>query len=372
MRTVWQFASSGLISAYALLLIFPAAIVELSMRGNSSSAVGLFAALQPLAMVPLIVFLPSLARLIGRVPSVWGGLIAGLIAIAILGTTDAYTLWLVGAMLIGITFAVHWTSIDTVLSENVPKDKAGTIIGTYQTLLAACIAAGPATVAIFGLPFDAALKASAVLLMIAAVPTLGAARRIIDDAIPPAAQGEAIGPFFLRNIGLAAAAILAGVFEVGSSAMGGVHALHLGYGAAAAVAVASIVAVGSFSAQVPVGWLADRYGGKLLMLISASVLFVSSFALMLGQIYPNLLWPIVFFWGAFGGALQTLVYMHVAISYRGAQVASGMAVMAIGFTIGSLLGPSVGGVAVDASAEFGLPLAMAGLALLLTLVLKRL
>lgn len=357
MPLVWRFATSGLISAFAMLLVYPAAVVSLAARGHTPTEVGLFALLQPAVMIVLILSLPPITRRFGRVRAVFFGLTAGSVAVAGFLLTQNYWLWCLFSALVGVQFAIHWTSVDTVLSENVPKERAGAIIGLYQTLLAGAVAAGPAVVSAGQLSFETAALAGLALLAIAALPNLGAVARRIDS-VPAAAEPRQTGllAFWRRNPALIAAAILAGLFEVGTSAMGAVHALHLGFAAATAVMVASVIATGSLVAQFPLGWLADRLSVERMMGVAGAMLLASSIALPLAGVAPHLLWVLAALWGAFGGGLQTLVYMSIARTKQGAEIGQGMITMALGFTLGSLVGPGLGGLATELSPDHGLTL----------------
>jgi MFS family permease len=366
MPVVWRFASSGLISAFAMLLAYPAAIVDLSTRGIPASQVGLFALLTPATMIAVILGLPLMQRALGRVALVRVAIAAGAGALAVLLTTQSFALWCFAAILIGVQFAIHWTAVDTVLSENVPKARAGAIIGFYQTLLAGAVAAGPGVVAILALPFHTAAVAGLVLMLVSVVPTFGVARQI--DGGGAQARAGGLLRFWLRNPGLIAVAMLAGLFEAGTPAMGSVQALHLGFAAAAAVLVASVIATGSLLAQLPIGALADRFSVPRLMRVAGGVLLVSSLALPLAAYEPLLLWPLAAIWGAFGGGLQTLVYMNVAITRTGPEIALGMMTMALGFTFGSLVGPGLGGLALDWSPDHGLAVMLSALSALVLVI----
>ena len=359
MPVIWRFAATGLIAAFAVLLVFPYAVIELSRSGASPIAVGAFALFQPATMVLLILRLPKLQERIGRVASVRVGLTSALIAMVGFLVTDSYALWCLFSALIGVQMAIHWTSVDTAISENVPKPQAGRTIGLYQTLLAGAVAGGPAVVAISGVSFDVAVKVALALLLVAMLPTFGAAVKQIDEAAPRAKRKGGLVAFLRWNIPLAAVAILAGLFEVGTTAMGSVHALHLGFAAATALIVASVIAIGSLAAQVPIGWLADRFSPPTMMRLSGVILLLSAAALPFAAARPDLLWPLAALWGAFGGALQTLVYMYVAVTKKGIEVQLGMITMALGFTFGSLIGPGLGGMAKELSADHGLTILLA-------------
>jgi MFS family permease len=343
MAAVWRFASTALIAAFALLMVQPMAVVELARAGVASAAVGFFAFLVPATMVLLILALPCITRRIGHVRAVQIGLAAGLLAAAGFMLLDSYWAWCLLAVLCGVQFAVHWTSVDTVLSQNVPKARAGTLIGLYQTLLALAVAAGPAVAVWSGLGFEMIGLIAAVLMIVALLLTLGGLRRRIDAAAVPGSERHGLWAFIRRHPALLAIALVGGLFEVGTTAMSAVHALHLGFSAAMAILIVSVISGGSLLAQVPIGRLADRFGAPRLMKLSVGVLLASSLALPLAAWQPLLLWPLALLWGAFGGALQTLVYMHVAVSQRGQAVQLGMMTMALGFTVGTMIGPGLGG-----------------------------
>lgn len=372
MPLVWRFASTALIAAFAMLLLKPFAVVELARAGTPAAQVGFFAFLAPLTMVVLILVLPRVAARHGRVWPVRLGLVAGAMAALGFATTDGFAAWCVLAVLMGMQFAVHWTSVDTVISENVPPGREGASIGLYQTLLAASVALGPVVASQAGLPLRELAAIALALMGASLLLTFGGLRRRIDAKRPASAARGGLFAFIRRHPLLLAVAFLAGLFEVGTTAMGAVQALGLGFAASAAVLVASVIAIGSFVAQVPIGRLADRYGAPALMRASAVVLVLAALGLWLAPAWPPLLWVLAALWGAFGGALQTLVYMHVAVSQRGEGVALGMVTMALGFTLGTLVGPGVGGVATQLSPSQGLAWMLLALAVaVLALVARR-
>lgn len=351
---VWRFARAGLVSAFAMALVFPYAVVELARAGHPPMAVGLFALLQPAAMIAVLIALPQLHRRFGRVGSVRLGLACGFVALGLFAGTSSYPLWCLAALFAGVQLAILWTTVDTAISENVPKARAGAVIGLYQTLLSGAIVAGPGLVGLGAIPFDLAVRIGLALLALAGLATLDRSVRALDGGAPADSAMIGLGAFLRANLPLAAAATLAGVFEMGTGAMASIQALHLGFAAASAVLVAAVIALGSLLAQFPIGRLSDRFGAANLMRASGIILLLTGLALPLSELEPRLLWLLAGLWGAFGGALQTLVYIHIARTKRGRDVALGMVTMALGFTLGSLIGPGLGGIVVELSSEYGL------------------
>ncbi|MDX2104121.1 MAG: MFS transporter, partial [Alphaproteobacteria bacterium] len=225
---------------------------------------------------------------------------------------------------------------------------------------------------LFALPFQAAALVGCALILVSLGATLGEVGTRIDAAAA-ALRRPTLSParFARTHAGLAAAAVLAGIFEVGTSAMATVHALHLGFSAPAAVFAAAVIAGGSLVAQLPAGWLADRVGLPTLMRACGLGMAASAAALPLADSAPLVFWVLTALWGAFGGALQTLVYLSVAKSRDPSAVGPAMAVLAIGCTLGSLIGPGLGGIAMDLSPSLGLALALTLSAAVLTVVVGR-
>jgi MFS family permease len=222
MPLVWRFATAGLISAFAALLVLPFATVQLAAGGAPPSLVGAFALTHPAVMLALIPTLPRLQRRLGRVLPLRAALLAGATAAAILGVLPPGPAWFLAAALFGVQLAVHWTSVDTILSKNAPRERAGAIIGIYQTLLAAAVAAGPSMPAITGLGFGTAAALAVALMGAALLPTLSRGACAVDRAAAARGAPGGLSAFMRRNPGLPAAALLGGLFEVGTSAMGGV------------------------------------------------------------------------------------------------------------------------------------------------------
>ena len=370
MPLVWRFASTALIAAFAMLLLTPLAVVELAASGVPPMWVGGFAFIAPLTMTVLLLMLARVTHAVGRVWPVRVAAASGALAALGFATTEPGALWALWMVLVGVQFAVHWASVDTVISENVPPGRAGATIGLYQTLLAAAVALGPVVASVSGWALADLAGASFALMLLSLALSFGGLRGPIDSR-RPVERPPGLWRFIAAHPALLLVAFLAGLFEVGTTAMGSVQALGLGFSAGQAVLVASVIAIGSLVAQVPIGRIADRFGAVPMMRLSAAVLVVAALALWLAPLAPWLLWPLAVVWGAFGGGLQTLVYLHVAISQRGSGVVLGMATMALGFTLGTLVGPALGGVAVQASPRHGFALLLGTMALAVLMVVMR-
>jgi predicted MFS family arabinose efflux permease len=110
-----------------------------------------------------------------------------------------------------------------------------------------------------------------------------------------------------------------------------------------------VMAVGSFLIQGPIGRAADRRGTRGVLLWALAVLAVSLAMLPLASRGQWILWPLALVWGGASGCLYTLAMTGAAQSFAARQVAMVTTLMVLGYTVGSTLGPVLGGIAVEAS-----------------------
>jgi MFS family permease len=153
--------------------------------------------------------------------------------------------------------------------------------------------------------------------------------------------------------GLALAAFLGGLFENGTHTAGTLIALSEGWSGRSAVSLAGVMAAGSYFIQRPLGRLADRRGSSGIVRWALVVLAVSLFALPWAAGRPWLLWALALIWGSASGSLYTLAMTGTAQQLPSRQIAAATTVMVLGYTVGSALGPILGGLAVDAASLKG-------------------
>lgn len=368
MKAVWWHTVVSLFGLFAFSLVTPATTIALAERGFSAGMIGLY------AMVPyvvLIVGLPLAPGLHAR----WGrgrvfriGLLLNAGAMLGFAFTDSYWAWVVLSALVGMHMSLWGTIPDALIAEHTPQKNLGRATGVFQALVALVFAAGPTVIALFGLGVLEAgiVGAAAVGIGLLMLIPCRSDQLATDDH--PDSHG------FLRVMRrlsplLFIGASVAGLFETGLLAMGVVHALAIGMTAAAAAMIVTTIGLGSFLTQFPAGALADRFAVITLARTVGLILLVSSPLLLLTPAIPWLLWPLALLWGAVGGTLQTLMYIEVGRTREQASASAGIAAMFVAYTLGSVIGPAVGGVVTDWTPQFGLAglLLAAGMGLLVVI-----
>jgi MFS family permease len=126
------------------------------------------------------------------------------------------------------------------------------------------------------------------------------------------------------------------------------------------------MAFGGLAFQLPMGWLADRYNRRLLVIMSIVFLIACSTALPF--IITVSIWNNVFMF-IFGGvfsSLYTLALILLGERFKGPNLAAASALFTATWGMGSIIGPPLGGVGMDLWQPRGL-LLVVGLMLVLYL-----
>jgi MFS family permease len=152
------------------------------------------------------------------------------------------------------------------------------------------------------------------------------------------------------------AAAVAGLVESADLSLLPLFGLHAGLDERAALLLVTVFLAGNMVLQLPIGMLADRYGRRRLLGICALTSGVGPLLLPWALESPLLLWPLLFLWG---GTLYAFYSQGIALlgeAFGHDRLAGANTLFVMIYCIGGVLGPSIGGIAVDAWPRMGLPL----------------
>ncbi len=136
-----------------------------------------------------------------------------------------------------------------------------------------------------------------------------------------------------------------------------------------ALSLLAVFMAGNVVLQVPIGLLADRFGRR--RLLGACALLSALGPLLLQPFFttPMLLWPLLFLWG---GTLYAFYSQGVALlgaQFATAELATANTAFVMVYCLGGVIGPGVGGFALDRWPRHGLPALLSAAPLLLLLAL---
>jgi MFS family permease len=172
---------------------------------------------------------------------------------------------------------------------------------------------------------------------------------------------------------LMVAAFTGGVFETGAVTALPMYGLAIGFTTTAAALLATVLGVGSFLAQGPLGGLADRYTPYTLLRLCIIVVTAAAAVLPLTTgTLPWIIWLVAAAWGGLGGGTWTLTQISIGSRFHGAQLTNTMAAGVWAYTAGAAIGPLLGGAAISVSPATGLSMVFIGVGLLALWLIARL
>jgi MFS family permease len=327
---------------FSFSLLNPVLAVRLQTSGASSTAIGWFATLPFISVAALVPLVPRVFARVGVGQAYRVGLLLEVAASLGYLLSDDYRLWCVLGLMSGIGAAAAWNATEALIAHNVAPTHRGRLTGMYQALLGAGMAIGPMLPGLLGLsPVQANVLASLGLVA-------GLLLNLAPEVLGLRAMPEGQAPMGLLAAwrfrpGLAWAAVVGGVFEVGLGSITTAYGSQIGLNLGAATSIAGALGLGSFALQYPIGWLADRMPSQRLFAAGAVLLGLSALAFTLASAHPWLLWVCAASWGAVGGALYTLSMVRVAHDFADRSALAGTSAMIAGYTVGGALGPVLSG-----------------------------
>ena len=348
----------------------PLAAILLTEAGVSPALVGLYAAMVWGAALAVAPATPWIATWVGgafALHRLAGGL--ALLALVGLGFNPPLWLWFVLGALLGVGSCLTWTTSDAIAAALAPAGEEGRSLGLYQTFVSAAIGGGPAMLLLTGV-HPAAFFAAAGILACGLV--LGAPLRDPPGTIPRRMRltFDRLRPVLWVLAAPAGAAALCGALEAAAGAVFPVQGLALGMtsGAAAAIVIAS--GFGNVLAQYPVGWVTDRLGTHTALAGCGLAVALASLAWPL--LAPGWgVWPLLAIWGGAAGAIYTLGMVRAVQRFAGPTRALGMAGLNTAYLAGGALGAPAAGLMLETLPGWGLPVALAVVALAGGLALAR-
>jgi MFS family permease len=134
-----------------------------------------------------------------------------------------------------------------------------------------------------------------------------------------------------------------------------IYAIDHGLSAAMGTFVLALLTIGNVGLQYPAGWLADKLTAPRLVRIVAFVAAIGAFLLPLVADSALALSIHCFAWGGLVGVLYTLTLIELGRNFQGDLLLAGNAAFTVGWGLGGVLGPPLGGAAMQFLGSTGLP-----------------
>jgi MFS family permease len=172
----------------------------------------------------------------------------------------------------------------------------------------------------------------------------------------------------LRSPSAAIAGLSYGAIEICLGSFITIYAVRLGSPETAATLLLTAWGLGTMILQPLIGWLSDRIDRRwVLVLCGVVVVTGASTIALVPPAGPGAL-VIVFIWGGFIAGLYTVGLAHLGSNFKGSDLAAANSAFSILYAVGTIAGPGIGGLAIDAWRPYGVLVATGVIAGILIVV----
>jgi MFS family permease len=277
--------------------------------------------------------------------------------------------WMGLRFITGCALGLSWIASEIWLNTVSRDEERGTVMGIYGTVFSVGIIGGPILLEFTGTEgwrpfFLGALCLLAALLPVMMLPGAGAgagggagagSRRPLADLF----RSLRFAPIVML------AAVVAGLVESADLALLPLFGLRAGLPERAALFLVTVFMAGNVVLQMPIGLLADRLGRRTILAGCAVASSAGPMLLPACLDAPVWLGVLLFLWG---GTLYAFYSQGIALlgeQYPAAELATANTAFVMVYCAGGVIGPSLGGFAMDHWPQAGLPAMLSAAPLLL-------
>ncbi|RWQ63806.1 MFS transporter [Mesorhizobium sp.] len=372
--TQWA-ALAGVTAALAMFgaaqgLSYPLFTLLMQRQGMSPALIGLSAAMMPVGLILSAAFVPATVRLVGARNLAVGCSLAGALCFLGIGYLQDWVAWFIIRFLVGVVINPLYVLGEVWALSLAPPTRRGRVMGVFNTLLGAGYAAGPLILITVGTsgwpPFVAAISGFALCALILRAVSSKLTGFEDDGQVSGGIVGFAkLAPALLLAV-LVAAAVQQSTYAL-------MPVFGTGYGLPEATLAALVTALsaGNILLQIPLGLMAERFGGRAMIVFCALATAACALSLPL-LITTPLVWPVLVVMGAVGYGVYTMALVELGSRFKGTALVAGNAAFALMWGAGGIVGPPGAGALMQGIGPLGLPAVIAGLdALLIAFALYR-
>jgi MFS family permease len=329
----------------------PLIALELAEAGYSESLIGANGAMYAAGVLLVAPYLPGLSRRLGFARLSQGALVASGGLFALFPLAPFLWIWFPLRAALGAASEALFVVSETWLNQIADEGSRGRLIAIYVTALSCGTAIGPAILALVGREESLAFTIGAAIALVACVILILGR----PHATRPAGEGTG-NPFqYLKLVPVAvASSALNAALEAAGLSLLPIYAVRLGWPEHSATLLLTVLLFGSILLQLPIGWLGDQMDRRRLLVVLAAASALGALLWPLAFSHPWLAYPLLFLWGGVFVGIYTTTVAMLGDAHKDTELLGIYALLSIAWGIGALLGPLLGGSAMESSPH-GLP-----------------
>lgn len=350
----------GLAAAISSVTVFglgislggPLLSLILESRGTDATLTGLNAASTFLGVILGPWLTPAAVRWLGIRRLLLTCLVLNIATFQLMRVLDSMAAWFVLRAALGLTGSTIFTTTEAWINLLASDRGRGRVIGLYIAALSAGFALGPLLLSFTGIQGWLPFVAASAIVAVSAIPLLGVSDHAHHLGREPGAGVLAIfgkAPFIVFTTALA------GFYEQVTLSLLPVWGLRTGLDTGLAAATLTAVYMGALALQLPIGWLSDHMARLWAMRLcaAAGVIGAGLMVVIGGDVLP--LYAVLFFWGGMATGIYPVALAMAGERFTGTELVSVNAAMIMSYGLGGLIGPVLGGAAMDLRNPEGLP-----------------
>ena len=299
------------------------------------------------------------------------GFVADIILFLAMKIFDSIGAWFLLRMLLGLVGSALFTASEAWINLLAGDANRGRIIGIYAAALSAGFGLGPLLLSVTGITGWAPFLANTIIVAIAMLPLLGAAD-IANDLGRDGGANPLV--LFFRAKLIVAVVAMFGFFETALLALLPIWGVRSGLTVPEASALVSAVYVGAVALQVPIGIVSDKTR-RIVALRICGMVGVAGAAILVAARPPlTALYPILFVWGGIVSGIYPIALGMAGDRFTGSTMVAANAAIIMSYGLGTLVGPALGGFAMDLwnpQGLLGMFVALFGILLVMSLTVSR-
>jgi MFS family permease len=324
-------------------------------EGWPAWAIGLNVAMGPIGILLAGPFLPRFLGNVGTRRAAFG--LVGILVLSLAAiSVSPIWMWFPLRFVFGLATSALFTISETWVLSFSTRDNRGRVMGLYTSLLAVSFAVGPLILPWTGLDGFLPWGIGIACILISVLP-LGFVR-IEDDTFRQKDGGGHFLAFVRKAPMLLFAVGAATLFDNVLISFFTIYGIRSGLELKTASWILGFGIICNVVMFYPIGWLADHWSRKGVMLVTAALTVVLSLSLIV-VITHWLVWPVMVLLTASAFGVYVVALATLGDRFGGPDLIAGAAAIAAMWGVGGLVGPPIAGIAIDLFGIHAMPVTLA-------------
>ncbi|MEO1686600.1 MAG: MFS transporter [Pseudomonadota bacterium] len=357
------------VAGFGLSMAYPLYSLLLGRMGASGWQIGLVNAAPAVAMLTVSPLLPAALSRISLPTLLTLAALVSAAAFVALKAYESVWAWALLRFVLGGSATAAFFGSELWIMTAAPAARRGFFIGLYGLCLSLGFVAGPSVLWLMDIEGWGPFVAGAALSLLSIAPVIWAWRDAPTGLGGPPQPLAGTARFFRTDPSVMFAVVLFGAVEFGGFALLPAWGEARGLTEAAAIGMIFWIALGNTVLQLPMGWTADRVNRKGLLALAALVCVIGPMQILGAVEAPARMALTLLIFGGISVALYTVSLAELSNRYSGEALARGTGALMVAYGVGSLIGPSSFGLAMDLVRPDGVLYAMSAVSVVYLLLM---